>query len=255
MKRTVYFLFAVLLAAGCGSVSGTNAGDGAAGGSSVTAGASGVGGRGGTTGAGGASGGTSGAGGTGGGGLGGSAGGQGGEHRCGPDPSCTRCTIGACCGSGCCGAGEWCDTSGTTPVCRCSSNNACPTGEMCASSIGGLNICGVVCCTGGGCPMSRRMFKRDIQSVDDPALQRIYDELREIQLTTYAYKVDPKEAKRHLGFIIDDTKTQYPINPDGNTVDLYGYMSMAVAAIQVQSREIEALRAEVARLRRRSERQ
>jgi hypothetical protein len=46
----------------------------------------------------------------------------------------------------------------------------------------------------------------------------------------------------------------YPINPDGNTVDLYGYMSMAVAAIQVQSREIKALRAEVARLRRRSER-
>jgi hypothetical protein len=29
----------------------------------------------------------------------------------------------------------------------------------------------------------------------------------------------------------------------------HGYMSMAVAAIQVQSHEIEALRAEVARLR------
>jgi hypothetical protein len=94
------------------------------------------------------------------------------------------------------------------------------------------------------------MFKRDIQRLEDPELQRIYDQLREIQLTTYAYKADSKETKRHLGFIIDDTKTPYPINPDGNTVDLYGYVSMAVAAIQVQSREIEALRAEVAKLRR-----
>jgi hypothetical protein len=59
--------------------------------------------------------------------------------------------------------------------------------------------------------------------------------------------------ERILGLILP--ALQYPINPDGNTVDLYGYMSMAVAAIQVQSREIAALRAEVARLRRRSERQ
>jgi hypothetical protein len=119
----------------------------------------------------------------------------------------------------------------------------------------GTNSCGYLCCDGGTpCPVSRRTFKRDIEKVDDAGLKRVYEELRKIQLTTYAYKVDPKEAKRHLGFIIDDTKTPYPINPDGNTVDLYGYMSMAVAAIQVQSREIEALRAEVARLRRRSER-
>ena len=34
------------------------------------------------------------------------------------------------------------------------------------------------------------------------------------------------------------------------SVDLYGYMSMSVAAIQMQSREIAALRAEVADLRR-----
>jgi hypothetical protein len=93
------------------------------------------------------------------------------------------------------------------------------------------------------------MFKRDIEQLDDDALKRIYDELREIQLTTYQYKTDPAQTPRHLGFIIDDTKTPYPVTPDGTSVDLYGYMSMAVAAIQVQSKEIEALRAEVARLR------
>jgi hypothetical protein len=85
--------------------------------------------------------------------------------------------------------------------------------------------------------------------VDDDSRQRLYDELRKIALTTYQYKAEPPSSPRRLGFIIDDTKTPYPINPDGNSVDLYGYMSMAVAAIQVQSCEIETLKAEVSRLR------
>ena len=46
-----------------------------------------------------------------------------------------------------------------------------------------------------------------------------------------------------------DPPSRCPANPGGTSGDLYGYMSMAVAAIQVKSREIEALRTEVARLR------
>src|SRR5262252_3224403 len=166
-------------------------------------------------------------------------------------PSCTLCMTGACCGTGCCASGEWCDQSGATPVCRCGNGAACTNGLMCAASLGGPGICGTICCGGAGnpCPVSRRIYKRDITPVDDPSLQRLYAELRRIQLTTYQYKQDPPSAPRRLGFIIDDTKTPYPINPDGTTVDLYGYMSMAVAAIQVQSREIEDLRREVARLK------
>lgn len=98
--------------------------------------------------------------------------------------------------------------------------------------------------------MSRREFKRDIERLDQGALARIYDELRKIQLSTYHYKTDASGTPRHLGFIIDDTRTPYPVNADGMSVDLYGYMSMSVAAIQMQSREIDALRAEVAALRR-----
>jgi hypothetical protein len=94
------------------------------------------------------------------------------------------------------------------------------------------------------------MYKRDIEQLDGDALSRIYDELRKIQLTTYQYKTDPAASPRRLGFIIDDTKTPYPINADGTSVNLYGYVSMAVAAIQTQSREIEALRTEVAQMRR-----
>ena len=98
--------------------------------------------------------------------------------------------------------------------------------------------------------MSRREFKRDIERLDQEDLARIYDELRKIRLSTYRYKTDPTGTPRHLGFIIDETSTPYPINADGLSVDLYGYMSMSVAAIQMQSREIDALRAEVAALRR-----
>jgi hypothetical protein len=103
---------------------------------------------------------------------------------------------------------------------------------------------------GSGCPVSRRVFKRDIHALDRAELDRISTELQDIKLTTYHYKTEPATAPRRLGFIIDDTKSPYPINADGNSVDLYGYVSMAVAAIQSQSREIEALRAEVARLKR-----
>jgi len=156
-----------------------------------------------------------------------------------------------CCGTSCCAAGEWCDTSGATPICRCNDGPACGAGETCSSSLGGSEVCGLRCCGGeaGTCPVSRRMYKRQIEALDDDALARIYQELRGIQLSTYQYKTDPASAPRRLGFIIDDTKTAYPINADGNSVNLYGYVSMAVAAIQVQSREIEALRAEVKRLK------
>jgi hypothetical protein len=85
--------------------------------------------------------------------------------------------------------------------------------------------------------------------VGPDALQRLYDQLREIQLSTYRYKDEGAAGKRHLGFIIDDLETPIPVNPDGNTVDLYGYMSMAVAAVQVQAHEIAALKAEVAALK------
>jgi uncharacterized small protein (DUF1192 family) len=94
------------------------------------------------------------------------------------------------------------------------------------------------------------MYKRDIETLDDDALKRVSEELRKIKLTTYQYKTDPAASPRRLGFIIDDTKSSYPINADGDSVNLYGYVSMAVAAIQIQSQEIAALRAEVARLKR-----
>jgi hypothetical protein len=114
-----------------------------------------------------------------------------------------------------------------------------------------FGTCGATCrADPNTCPISRRSFKRDIQPVTPDGLGRLYDQLREIRLSTYQYKDSPASAPRRLGFIIDDTKSPFPVNADGMSVDLYGYLSMAVAAIQVQSREIKSLRAQVARVKR-----
>jgi hypothetical protein len=123
-------------------------------------------------------------------------------------------------------------------------------GNACTSPLGGTNQCGVICCQGGNCPVSRRAFKREVHQLDAEEVQRVYAQLRDIKLTTYHYKDEPAANAARLGFIIDDTASPYPINPDGNSVNLYGYASMAVAAIQAQSQEIAALKSELAALRR-----
>ena len=233
--------------AGSGGIAGGTGG-------TLTGGAGGRGGTGGSGGVGGGPGGHGGLGGgqagTGGGGTGGGGGapGTGGAHAC--AATCNRCAAGVCCGSACCGAGEWCDSSGAAPTCRCGGGDACTGGNTCnAPTIDPGNPCGVVCCSGSACPVSRRVFKREIHELDRSELARVYAELRDIRLTTYQYKAEPAGARRRLGFIIDDTRSAYPINADGASVDLYGYVSMAVAAIQSQSREIQALHAEIAALK------
>jgi hypothetical protein len=104
-------------------------------------------------------------------------------------------------------------------------------------------MCGSICCFGSGCPVSRRAAKREIEPVSPEQLAELYSQLRAIQLSTYQYRDQPASAPRRLGFIIDDTKAPAAIQPDGNHVDLYGYASMAVAAVQIQAREIEELKA------------
>jgi hypothetical protein len=93
------------------------------------------------------------------------------------------------------------------------------------------------------CPISRRAAKRDIRPVSAGEMSRLYDELRRIQLDTYRYRDQPDASPRRLGFIIDDTAAPEAIDPSGDRVDLYGYLSMAVGAVQIQAREIEELKA------------
>ena len=67
-----------------------------------------------------------------------------------------------------------------------------------------------------------------------------------VRLATYRYKSDDAT---HLGFIIEDSPNVPAISPSHQTVDLYGFASMLLATSQAQSRRIETLEREVARLR------
>jgi len=95
--------------------------------------------------------------------------------------------------------------------------------------------------------MSSRKFKDDIEYVDNAGLQELHDETLRMHLATYSYKPaydDPN--RKHLGFIIEDTPLQSPaVDGSRERVDLYGYLSMVVASMQVQEKEIADLRREL----------
>ena len=100
----------------------------------------------------------------------------------------------------------------------------------------------------GGCPISLRSAKEDIRYLDDARLKAVHEELMALRLATWQYKTDPGDAT-HLGFVIDDAPSSPAVAPNGQQVDLYGYASMAVAALQVQQAQIEALTREIETLR------
>ena len=56
----------------------------------------------------------------------------------------------------------------------------------------------------------------------------------------YRYKDGPE--RQHLGFIIEDVEPSPSVDSQHDQVDLYGYTSMAIAALQEQHHEIESLK-------------
>jgi hypothetical protein len=100
------------------------------------------------------------------------------------------------------------------------------------------------------CPISQRASKREISYVTPEEARHLHDELLQLRLATYRYRSEGPDARRRLGFIIDDVGMSPAVEPDRSMVDLYGFMSMAVAAIQEQRREIDRLEKHVRALRR-----
>lgn len=100
-----------------------------------------------------------------------------------------------------------------------------------------------------GCPRSRAHLKSDIQYLDSAAQQKLAQQLLDTRLATYRYRAAGGDAPRHLGFIIDDQPQSPAVDARRDMVDLYGYLSMSVAALQVQQHQIEAMRQELAALR------
>lgn len=136
-------------------------------------------------------------------------------------------------------------------------------GELCAERQATCCVPGTAC-TGGGdceeslicaeratelCPISRRHFKRDIEYLAASDLERLRAQLLVMSLARFRYRSEPISSPPHLGFIIDDVEPSASIDQSGDRVDLYGYISMAVATIQVQEGEIQAMRQELKALR------
>jgi len=102
----------------------------------------------------------------------------------------------------------------------------------------------------GGCPISRRRAKRDIEYLSPSELDRLARDVAHLPLATFEY-VDPALAgRRRLGFILEDAPGSFAVDPERSQVDLYGYTSLVLAASQAQARRIEALEREVRALRR-----
>ena len=128
---------------------------------------------------------------------------------------------------------------GGTPTCGCMGcvcGGDPPTGGC---STGFISSSPIVCQTG---TESRRAVKDDIVYVDDEEREALAHQALEIPLAHYRYKTEPPEARRRLGFIIDDQPDPSPaVQSDRKHVDEYGYTSMLLATVQEQARELERL--------------
>ena len=180
---------------------------------------------------------------------------------------------GACVAPGAgCGNGQpfFCDDpSDCNPgqiCCYTANGSTCTTAADCAAKMG-REMCqqktdcapNLMCCGAGPspsyycgamCPISRRRYKTNIEYLDASATRRLHDELLRYRLGTWQYRADGPAAPSHLGFIIDDVVPSPSVDASGERVDLYGYTSMTVAAVQEQARQIAELKKAVEDLKR-----
>jgi hypothetical protein len=97
-----------------------------------------------------------------------------------------------------------------------------------------------------GCPISSRRFKHDVQYLTDADREECARQVGTIRLARYRYQGSDEVR---LGFVLEDDPPAVSVDRERDMVDLYGYSSLAVAALQVQERRIEALEREVRELR------
>jgi len=98
----------------------------------------------------------------------------------------------------------------------------------------------------GGCPVSRASTKTAIRYLGPREREEARQQLLSTRLATWRYRWDPPSRRHRLGFLIDDQPTSPAVQDDGQHVDLYGYASLTVAAVQAQDAELQGLRSELA---------
>jgi hypothetical protein len=134
-------------------------------------------------------------------------------------------------------AGDSCASAGTT----CDPGLGCDVLLRCADKDPKVQP--------GGCPISRRAAKRDVTYLDEQGKLRLAQEVKRIRLAWYRYKEAPE--REHLGFMIDDAPDSPAVDGRRDQIDLYGYVSMLVAALQQESARADAQERELASLRQR----
>ena len=92
-------------------------------------------------------------------------------------------------------------------------------------------------------PSSSRRSKEDVAYVSASALEKLSEAALDIRLATFRYKGG--DGSRHLGFIIEDSPAIPASDVAHGRVDLYGYTSMALAALQLQARHLEQIELEI----------
>ncbi len=136
-------------------------------------------------------------------------------------------------------AGDGCSVEG--PVCLM--YEACDTYLVCAESDPKTDEEGNPVCA-----ISTAEAKRDIHYLEPTEVQAVATQLLDTRLATYEYKDSHHGEGPRLGFIIEDVAPSHSVLDEGH-VDLYGYTSMAVAALQMQQQRIEQLEREVEALK------
>jgi hypothetical protein len=139
-----------------------------------------------------------------------------------------------------CNAGQQPDTSCDVEGATCDPVSYCNTLLVCATKDPKQGP--------SGCPVSRARFKKDIRYVEPDERERYAADLYSLRLATFRYREVSASTPPRLGIILDDDEQGIWVDARNDRVDLYGYASLAVAALQVQKRQLTELQAEVERL-------
>lgn len=118
-------------------------------------------------------------------------------------------------------------------------------------------ICAIACYdypSGPACDngtISQRAFKADIVYLSEREREALARQALEIPLARYRYRDEAADARRRLGFLIDDQPNPSPaVMEDRLHVDEYGYTSLLLVTVQQQAREIAELRQRLEKLER-----
>ncbi len=146
------------------------------------------------------------------------------------------------------------DASALSPVCPQAGSPCTTKGETCgdgATTCGSVMVCDDHDPKAMGCPKSSAKFKENIHYLNEGDLVSLHDETLGMRLASYKYRAPWADGSTatHLGFIIEDQPQSLSVERGHDRVDMYGYLSMVVATMQVQDKQIQKLEKELSSLR------